>query len=243
MTNLRQSVLKRLNRNLQGKMALVKHEGCSFLLDTRNSLDMKLMGGMNWERSLRDRAVAEITRDKIDLFIDVGANLGLYTIDLNRRTALKETVAFEPLPSNFNQLCGNIFMNNMGDRVTAERTALSDQDGAATLHIDSQYTIHSTLETHGENSQKFDTSINVPLARFDTRYPYENRRAFVKMDIEGHETSALKGMAGFLARNKASLQIEASDVNLPGIAAFLSGLGYGGTGRRGYDHFFSNIQS
>lgn len=223
-------------------MALVKHNDCSFLLDTRNSLDMKLMGGMNWEHELRDRAVAEIKNQKLDLFIDAGANLGLYTIDLNRRCdGLRETVAFEPVPSNYNQLCGNIFMNMMSDRVTAMRTALSDTDGTAVLHVDSRFTIHSTFESNVGPAGKFDKSINVPLMKFDAHHDFEGRRVFMKMDVEGHEEAALLGMAGFLTRNKASLQIESGVTQFKTVGKFLTGLGYRYNGHHSNDHFLDNF--
>lgn len=241
MTNIRHSLLKRFNRNRYGGIALVRHEGCAFLLAKNNRLDMKLMGGMDWERGLRDRAVGEIERNGLDLFIDAGANLGLYTIDLNRRCALKETIAFEPLPSNYNQLCGNIFANDLSDRVTVERSALSDSDGTATIRIDSSFTIHSTLEKFAESNPKFDKAITVPLMRFDTRYPYENRRVFVKMDVEGHEVSALHGMEQLLRRNKVSLHIEAGPATVATVTAFMTDLGYRLDGHHNIDHYFSNI--
>lgn len=223
-------------------MALVKHNECSFLLDTRNSLDMKLMGGMNWEHGLRDRAVAEIDKEKLDLFVDAGANLGLYTIDLNRRcNGLRDTLAFEPVPSNYNQLCGNIFMNTLSDRVTATRTALSDQDGSAMLNVDTKFTIHSSFNLNAAHPDKFDKSINVPLMKFDAHHNYEGRRVFMKMDIEGHEEAALKGMATFLTHNKASLQIESGAAQFKTVGKFLNGLGYRYNGNQGNDHFLDNF--
>jgi len=241
MTNLRQSLLKRFNRRIHKDMALVTHEGNAFLLDTSNRLDMKLMGGMNWERGLRDRAVKVIKDNRLDVFIDAGANLGLYTIDLNRRCGLKTTIAFEPLPKNFNQICGNIFANHLSDHVTARCEALSDADGSAFLRVDTANTIHSTLTTDSHNPERFDKTIEVPLVRFDNHYKIEGQRVFIKMDVEGHEPSALKGMSDFLARNKACLQIESFNENIDTIGRQLSNLGYTSQGHIENDYFFSNL--
>lgn len=241
MTNIRHSVLKWFNQNRYGDIALVWHHGSAYLLAKKNRLDMKLMGGVDWEHELRDRAVGEIKRHGIDVFIDAGANLGLYTIDLNRRCDLKETIAFEPLPNNFYQLCGNVFANDLSDRVIVERSALSDTDGTATIWIDSAYTIHSTLDKDARDNPKFDKSITVPLMRFDSRYSFENRRIFVKMDVEGHEVSALLGMEQLLRRNKVSLHIEAGVSTFAPVTAFMTGLGYRLEGTRRIDHYFSNF--
>lgn len=249
MINIRSSLLKRFNSAVHGNIALISHEGCHFLLAKHNRLDMKMMGGMDWERGLRDRAAHEIDRHGLDLLIDAGANLGLYTIDLNLRCALTETIAFEPQPNNFNQLCGNIFANNLDDRATADRRALSDEDGVAAMAVDTDFTIHSTLDANGGEGlgangiegAKFDKSIAVRLIRFDDHYPYENRRAFLKMDVEGHEMKALNGMSRFLARNKVSIQVEANPLSFPAVHEMLTGLGYRHEGDKNIDHFFSNL--
>ncbi len=205
---------------------------------------MKIMGGMNWEHGLRDRAVAEINANKIDLFIDAGANLGLYSIDLNSRCpGLRETIAFEPVPSNFNQLCGNIFMNGMNDRVTPMRYALSDADGTATLNIDSKFTVHSSLYTDDKRPNKFDVQIDVPLMKFDEHHNYDGRFVFLKMDVEGHEAAALQGMSDFLTRHKASLQIESAPAQFDAVGQILAGLGYTYTGNEGSDRFFNNFKT
>lgn len=241
MTNLRQSLVKRINLNLHKAMALVQHEGNTFLLDTSNRLDMKLMGGMNWERGLRDRAVNVIKDNKLDIFIDAGANLGLYTIDLNHRCALKSTIAFEPLPKNFNQICGNIFANNLSDRVTAKCEALSDADGTAALRVNTAYTIHSTLETDSHDLERFDKVVDVSLIRFDSHHKIEGQRVFLKMDVEGHEPLALEGMSHFLAKNKACLQIETGNKRLDKVNALLNSLGYSAQGHIENDFFYSNL--
>lgn len=223
-------------------MSIVSHEGCRFLLSKRNRLDQKMMGGLNWERALRERAAAEIRDKKLNLFIDVGANLGLYAIDLNRRAGPIETLAFEPQPESYNQLCGNVFLNEFSDIVTARQAALSNENGEATMTVYADSTIHSQLGTEiRSDKRKFDRHITVPVIRFDDHYPIENRRVFLKMDVEGHEGPALEGMRNFLTRNKASLQIEAGPSHYAPLAALLAGMGYRAEGERGIDRFFSNL--
>ncbi|MBX3488936.1 FkbM family methyltransferase [Parvibaculum sp.] len=242
MTNIRSSLLKRFNALRHSRIALIKHENSLFLVDRANRLDEKMMGGLDWERALRDRAVKEIKEHKLDLFLDVGANLGLYTIDLQRRVSPLETLAFEPQPDSYNQLCGNIFANGLSDLVRAERIALSDRSGEAVMQVDSDSNIHSGLgDADLYDKRKFDREIRVPLARFDDLYTFENRRIFLKMDIEGHELQALAGMRNLLTRNKASLQIECSDPRIDQLRELMTEFGYRATGELVYDRFFSNL--
>lgn len=241
MTDLKASFLKRLNAATHGDISIIAHQGRRFLLSKKNRLDQKMMGGLNWERHLRERAAAEIRNGNLNLFIDVGANLGLYTIDLNHRAGPLETIAFEPQPDSYNQLCGNIFINNLSDIVRTSQVALSNRNGEALLSVDTDSNIHSALGTAGwAEKSKFDLKIPVRLVRFDDHYPIENRRVFLKMDVEGHEMEALDGMRKFLSGNKASLQIE-SGSSRNELGAFLAGLGYRAEGASGYDRFFSNL--
>lgn len=69
-----------------------------------------------------------------DIFLDVGANMGLYS--LFAACAMKARVfAFEPEALNFANLNQNVFLNQMGERVVAYPIALSDELSLDRLHI------------------------------------------------------------------------------------------------------------
>ncbi len=242
MANIRASIMKRINALRHDDIALIKHGPYRLLLDRRNRLDHKLAGGMFWEWQLRDRAVQEVKAHRLDLFIDAGANLGLYTIDLNLRAGPIETIAFEPQPDSYNQLCGNIFANGLSDHVRAERAALSTADGTAEMAVDSDSNIHSSLLANPHDAARFDRRITVPLICFDSHYPVENRRIFLKMDIEGHELEALEGMRLLLTRNKGSLQIECgAGERLEKLQKMMAECGYRETGNYAANYYFTNL--
>ena len=86
--------------------------------------------------------------DKDDVLLDVGANVGMYTI-WAAMTAGVSVYAFEPEAQNYALLNKNIFSNNLQDRVIAYAAALSDEAGFSDLHL-SGFLIGGSCHSFGE---------------------------------------------------------------------------------------------
>jgi hypothetical protein len=68
-----------------------------------------------------------------DLFVDVGANIGVYTLHASRRVGAKGKVfAFEPTPETFSDLQQNV-QSNRCLNVKCEKIALANQIGEGRL--------------------------------------------------------------------------------------------------------------
>ena len=127
-----------------------------------------------------------------DLFVDVGANIGSYTV-LAGAAIGSACLSIEPLPHAFAALRRNIALNDLGNRVHAFNLGLARQPGV--LHFTSQLdTVNHVLsagETHAD-------SVEVPVRTLDevvgTAAP-----ALIKIDVEGYETEVLAGAAQTLA--------------------------------------------
>lgn len=63
------------------------------------------------------------------VFVDVGANIGISTLDALLHFGFKEAICFEPDSRNFRLLRLNLVYNDIDDRTTVHRMALSDSDG------------------------------------------------------------------------------------------------------------------
>ena len=68
-------------------------------------------------------------RMKPDLFLDVGANLGLYTCVIASQNLVPRTIAFEPDRENFARLSRNITLNRLEQRVEAHQAAVGREGG------------------------------------------------------------------------------------------------------------------
>lgn len=153
-------------------------------------------------------------------FLDVGAYSGIYTLLACAANKQLRAVAFEPNPHARLLFERNIEANLLADRVTVERSAAGDRHGRATLHIPADETAASVLGDSG-------SSIAVSIVPIDGVVPTGFDVDLVKIDVEGAELAALKGMRRILAQNRPSLIIECLDFEaFASIRSFLDQFGY-----------------
>ena len=126
-----------------------------------------------------------------DIAIDIGANLGWYSVLLNRISESGSLVfAFEPDPNNFELLEFNLTKNDCSN-VKAFNKAASDKNETLSLYKypEKNRGRHSLLP-HKEG-QKIDVSA-VCLDEF-LDPDLHSKVKFIKIDIEGYEFYALRG--------------------------------------------------
>jgi FkbM family methyltransferase len=127
-----------------------------------------------------------------DVFLDAGSNLGVFSIFAALAVGPRGTVyAFEPEPVAHGRLLENIRLNHL-DNVTVFKSALSDACGNRSLSLDNAYGVNQSSRI----SEAGDSSKSVETVDFDCLVDHQNLSipTVVKMDIEGHEYSALQGM-------------------------------------------------
>jgi FkbM family methyltransferase len=130
-------------------------------------------------------------------FVDCGANIGYFTLAAARCVGPGGRVdAFEPDPINRGRLEAHLAGNGAPANVRVHALALSDTTGQATLY-------HPTepSRNHGEASLfaaagAATTAYTVATARLDQQL--DRPPNLIKMDIEGAELMALKGMTAYL---------------------------------------------
>lgn len=121
-----------------------------------------------------------------DFFLDVGANIGSYTV-LASGAVGAETLCFEPVPKTFRHLLDNIHLNRLTDRVKAHNVAVGSEAGEIEMMAD-QDTVNRVItgETYAGETVK------VPVVVLDEilagRVP-----KLIKIDVEGFETQVLLG--------------------------------------------------
>ena len=86
-----------------------------------------------------------------DIFFDVGANVGIYSIYAALRKPKARVYAFEPEYSNLHQLKMNIINNDLLNNVIPFAIAISDQTGVSYLHIQ-DFTPGAALSTEQRDS-------------------------------------------------------------------------------------------
>lgn len=133
-----------------------------------------------------------------DVVLDVGANIGYYTLLLSKLVGPTGHVfAFEPDPENFAFLTRNVAANKSAN-VTLVQKAVSNHTGPLQLYLDEENKgDHRTYDSH--DGRTFITIEGVRLDDYfhDRTGPID----FIKMDIQGAEAAAVSGMEAVLTRN------------------------------------------
>jgi FkbM family methyltransferase len=130
-----------------------------------------------------------------DRVVDVGANIGFYTAVLAECVGRQGAVhAFEPEPHNFARLQSRTRRFPQVDAVAA---CVADHDGTAELFLSPDLNVdHRTYPT-----PEARRSMAVRAVTLDAFFAAGEPLQLVKMDVQGAEFAALRGMEAVLARS------------------------------------------
>ncbi len=147
------------------------------------------------------------------LMIDVGANVGYFTLVWLANNALNKVLAFEPAPLVIPYLEENLRTNSVGTRVTVLTCAASARDGVARFNsISDSPTGWGRLASPSETVGAVGNDIQT--VRLDSVIAKDERVAFLKIDVEGSESEVLDGALHLLdSRRVEHIYVE---VNKPG---------------------------
>ncbi len=145
-----------------------------------------------------ERSLAGLLRqERINLALDVGANMGQFADELRASGYTGRIVSFEPLTSAHAELCRKAEADP--NWRIADRTAIGAETGLINIHISGNSVSSSILEIlprHLESAPKsvYIGSETVPVKRLDDLYAISlDDRALLKIDVQGYEWHVLEG--------------------------------------------------
>lgn len=135
-----------------------------------------------------------------DVFVDVGANLGLMSLAAGHAMQGKGKIfAFEPFPQTCAMLARTFWINGLRHMTQIHEVAVSDRNGKATLFLGETSGHHSIFALDETASAR---QIEVNLVTLDSVLPPDLGIALIKIDVEGAELDVVRGASGTLQRNE-----------------------------------------
>ncbi len=119
-----------------------------------------------------------------DYFIDVGANIGSYTILAGAHVGSK-VISFEPVPATYTKLVANIKINNIEETVLPLNMALGGSCGI--INFTDAF---DTVNHVATSDEKIAIKVKVDMldSIINDKVP-----SLIKIDVEGYETEVLRG--------------------------------------------------
>ena len=149
-----------------------------------------------------------------DIFVDIGANIGLFTLIASFRVGDNGKVySFEPCLKTFQRLVGNVELNRMNN-VKCSQMALSDRPGQIQMNLalDGYDAWNSLAQPTAGSSFATEMVRAVRWDDFVREHNLMGRVNLMKIDVEGWESHVLSGGIETFSRQDAPvLQVEFTD--------------------------------
>ena len=139
-----------------------------------------------------------------DLFVDVGANIGSYTV-LASKVAGANSMTLEPVPQTFDRLKRNININEISSLVDSRCCAVGATNGAIMFSSDCDTTNQVVDDKYK------GTSVEVPVMSLD-EVLQTLKPTLIKIDVEGYEPEVMEGAKETL-KNDSLLAVLLETVN------------------------------
>ena len=181
-----------------------------FLCNSNSLIEWGILVFGGLERGLLNYFLFKINEKKPDLFIDIGANVGFFSLPISK---IIRTISFEPFSINFNKLTENLKLNRI-KQIDIYNYALSDKNTEGNIYLKKNQPNFGEA-TISNRKHKFDSLYQKVLLKiFDQEFNLFNKYLMIKIDVEGHELKTLLGMQQTLIKNKCLIYVETIDSNV-----------------------------
>ena len=166
---------------------------------TNGLVEMEIITSKLYEKNITNLILENLSIE--DIFIDIGANVGYYS--LLSSNFVKEVYSFEPVSLTYNIFKRNIDLNKFKN-IFPYKYAIGNQDIKQNINLNNE---------SGHNSIAFDRDHSglheeIIIKRLDSIINFANENILIKIDTEGYEFEALKGMGTLLKNNNCKIICE-----------------------------------
>ena len=202
----------------------LKKEHISFLLgdiklnlNIRDSIDREIFFNGYYEEEQTKFIKKKIEQYSVTHFIDIGANIGIYSLRIAKQFSHLQVFAFEPHAEAFSRFEQNIKINELEKKILIFNYALSNESGEI------RFLSNERFEVEQSGGAKVSESGNtiVKQKKGDDLFNFKDQALAIKIDVEGFELNVLQGLSILMSNNKIFLQIEIFDSNFLKVSKYL----------------------
>lgn len=184
---------------LRQRYVIKRIHGRSMVLDLHDEgISRQLFHCRDRERDTQD-LLARVLHEGMTV-LDVGANIGYYVLlELDLVGPSGRLLAVEPIAENVELLSRNLAENGVAGRVVLRSVGVSDRKGTATVFLSERRNLHTFAPADERPPDDVSPGTDAPTAELRVTTLSELARSlgpfdFVRMDIEGYEVEAIRGM-------------------------------------------------
>jgi len=190
--------------------------GDSLFISRRKTIDFWML----WKNHEKENFSKMSKMDKKGIFIDVGANIGKYSVIMAKEGWF--VYAFEPVKSNFDSLEDNIRLNDVSKKIKRYNIGMGNKIEKRYISFQNGKHAEASVVIKMKNSRKEKVEIN----KIDSFFKGKKikRPVVLKIDVEGFEYSVLEGAKKFIEKEHPVIILEMWENKKD--SEFLGNLGY-----------------
>ncbi|MDI5924037.1 FkbM family methyltransferase [Rhizobium leguminosarum] len=150
-----------------------------------------------------------------DVILDIGANIGLYTVASGLALGGKGKVySFEPDARSLKLLSENIQLNSLSDKVRVFDYCIGSHNGTTSFSLSSEPSLSGMSDTG--RARQFG-EVTLPIHTVDWVVAENGLTSVdaIKIDVEGHEPEVLEGAMETIEKFQPLIMLELTHKNLP----------------------------
>ena len=166
-------------------------------------------------REVIEKNISEFKKEKEKIFIDIGAHIGRYVIELNKKNYY--TFGFEPSKKTFKELKYNLKMSKIEKNFTLYNFGLGSKNKKFYMLENKEQKENNRIILKGRKGNVINTY------KFDDKVKINSKKTrLILIDVEGFEIHVLKGMKNFIKKlKKVDILIESDEKNIKKIKTIL----------------------
>jgi FkbM family methyltransferase len=194
---------ERMGKSGAGTLTLSLRNGIRYLLRA-NTNEVRALDEI-WRLKIYDTHLGSLKDGSV--VVDIGANIGIFSIKAARCAPGIRVFSYEPEPANFRTLQQNIALNHLEDRITALNSAVCEKEGTMDFFFHERDSGGGSIYPHDLN---FNRKISVSCTTLEKVFAQQHisQCDFLKMDCEGAEAGILLQAPPELFRRIAAMAIE-----------------------------------